>query len=81
MNVMLCHKANALPEDERGNLPCQGWIRVMGFRAIGVRILAMQNKITVEEVEDKGGPKLFPTFNAMMKANKIRLPRRTRWAR
>ena len=77
-NIMLCHKSNALPPDERGSLPCQGWIRVMSFEAIGVRILAMQHKITYEEVEDKTGPKLFPTFAAMLRANKIKLPRRSR---
>lgn len=79
MNVMLCHKSKALPKEDRGDVPCQGWIRVMGFSAIGVRILAMQGKITVEEVEDRDGPKLFKSFAAMMKANKIKLPKRSRW--
>ena len=78
LNVMLCHKSIALPEANRGDVPCQGWVRVMGFAAIGVRLLAMQDKITTEEVEDKGGPALFKTFTAMMRANKIRLPRRSR---
>ena len=59
-------------------LPCQGWIRVMGFDAIGVRLLVMRGQVTFEEVEDKEGPKLFPTFAAMMKANKIPLPRRSK---
>jgi len=77
MHVMLCHKAGALPESERSSVPCQGWIRVMGFNAIGVRLLAMRNKITIAEVEDRDGPELFPTFAAMMRANKIRLPRRS----
>lgn len=78
MNVMLCHKSNALPEKDRGDVPCQGWIRVMGFTAIGVRLLALRNAVTVEEVEDKDGPELFPTFAAMLRANKIKLPRRSR---
>ncbi len=78
MNVMLCHKSNALPKEERGDVPCQGWIRVMGFDAIGVRVLAMRDKITTEEVEDREGPELFPTFAAMLLANKIRLPKRSR---
>jgi hypothetical protein len=79
MNVMLCHKSNALPKEERGDVPCQGWIRVMGFSAIGIRLLAMRDKITIEEVEDRDGPKLFSSFEAMLRANKIRLPRRSRW--
>ena len=78
MHIMLCHKSNALPKEDRKTLPCQGWIRVMGFTAIGVRILAMQDKITLEEVEDKAGPKLFPSFTAMLRANKIKLPKRSK---
>lgn len=78
MAVMLCHKSSALPKAERGDVPCQGWIRVMGFDAIGVRLLVMRGRASPEEVEDTGGPALFPTFNAMMRANKIRLPRRPR---
>lgn len=77
LNVMLCHKSNALPKEKRGDIPCQGWIRVMGFDAIGVRLLVMRGGATFEEVEDNAGPKLFPTFAAMMKANKIPLPRRS----
>jgi Family of unknown function (DUF6283) len=81
MNVMLCHKSTALPKADRGDVPCQGWIRVMGFDAIGVRLLAMQGKVTIGEVEDKAGPKLFPNFAAMLRANKIKLPKRSRWTR
>ena len=78
LHVMLCHKSHALPPSERVNVPCQGWIRVMGFDAIGVRLLVMRGQATFEEVEDKHGPTLFPTFTAMMQANKIPLPRRSR---
>jgi hypothetical protein len=81
LHTMLCHKSNALPEKDRGDIPCQGWIRVMGFDAIGVRILVMRGQATFEEVEDKKGPKLFPTFAAMLRANKIRLPKRSRFRR
>jgi hypothetical protein len=77
-SIMLCHKSNALSKEERSSVPCQGWIRAMGFSAIGVRILAMQDRITTEEVDDRDGPELFPSFAAMMRANKIRLPKRTR---
>ncbi len=77
-NIMLCHKSNALPKEERGDVPCQGWIRVMGFSAIGVRLLHLQGKITVEEVEDRDSPALFGSFTAMMRANKIKLPERSK---
>jgi len=77
-HIMLCHKSGVLPKEERVDVPCQGWIRVMGFDAIGVRILAMRGQITFEEVEDKVGPKLFSSFTAMMRANKIKLPKRSK---
>lgn len=77
IHVMLCHKSNVVPADQP-KIPCQGWIRVMGREAIGVRILLMQGNATIEEVEDRKGPKLFPSFDAMMRANKIGLPKRTR---
>lgn len=71
--TMGCHKSTV-----KNHLPCQGWIRVMGFDAIGVRLLAMTGKITIQEVEDTKGPQLFPTFQAMLRANKIRRPKRNR---
>ena len=70
--------SNALPKEMRPEVPCQGWIRVMSFDAIGVRLLVMRGQATFDEVEDKDGPELFPTFTAMMRANKIPLPRRSK---
>jgi len=78
LHVMLCHKAGTLPKDQQGSVPCQGWIRVMGFDAIGVRLLVMRGEATFEEVADKDGPKLFSSFTKMMQANKIKLPRRSK---
>ena len=80
-NVMLCHKANNLPGGAKSldAPPCQGWIRVMGFSAIGVRILVMTGRVSNDEVEDRDGPKLFKSFAAMLRANKIKLPKRSRW--
>lgn len=77
-NIMLCHKANNLPEEERPRVPCQGWIRVMGFHAIGVRLLALRHQVSPDEITDRGGPPLFPSFTAMLLANKIPLPQRSR---
>ena len=78
MHIMLCHKSSALPKEERGDLPCQGWIRVLGLDAIGVRLLVWDDRVTLEELEDRDGPELFPTFAAMMSANNIPLPERSR---
>ena len=80
MHVMLCHKATALPKTEQGSVPCQGWIRVMGTSAIGVRLLLMQGKAAMEELKDRQGLKLFPTFTAMLRANEIPLPKRSKMA-
>ena len=81
MNTMLCHKANNLPKGAKDPAapPCQGWIRVMGFRAIGVRILAMTGKISAEEVTDREGLNLFESFEKMLRANKIKIPKRNKW--
>lgn len=75
LGTMLCHKAYTLPEEKRRDMPCQGWVRVMGYRAIGVRLLVVLQKVTKEEVEDQEGPALFPTFTAMLRANKIPTPK------
>jgi len=79
LRTMLCHKATALPEDERGRLPCQGWARVMGLDAIGVRLALINETLTLEEVEDRDTPPLFESFEDMMEANGIPLPPRNRW--
>jgi hypothetical protein len=51
----------------------------MGFDAIGVRLAAMGGRVTLAEVEDKTSVELFPTFAAMLEANRIAPPRRNRW--
>jgi len=71
--TMLCHKSSG----GRDKVPCQGWIRVLGFDAIGVRLLVMRKEAAFEEVADKDGPELFPTFTAMLQANKIPLTARS----
>lgn len=79
--MMLCHKANNLPLGSKDpNAPiCQGWVRVMGFDAVGVRIAVTFGKVSLAEVEDREGPELFKTFEAMLKANKIKVTRRNKW--
>jgi len=76
-HVMLCHKTATLTDNTRKSVPCQGWIRVIGYDAIGVRILVMQGKVTHEEIKDRNSPRLFPSFVSMMRANKIPLPKRS----
>lgn len=75
---MQCHKAGALPEEEGRKFICQGWIRVMGLDAIGVRIALMTRLVTPEEAEDREGLDLFSTFREMLEANKVTPPRRNR---
>ena len=74
MSLMGCHKST-----EAKQLPCQGWARVMGFDAIGVRLAAMRGLLSIDEINDTKGPKLFRDMAEMLKANKIKLPKRNRW--
>lgn len=76
-HLMLCHKAGS---NKGPDAPvCQGWVRVMGDAAIGVRIALAFGRITVAEVLDRSGPRLFKTFAAMLRANRVRLPPRNRY--
>jgi hypothetical protein len=77
LHMMLCHHANEVsaPEDKP---ICQGWVRVMGHDAIGVRIALVRGRVTRREVEDKEGPELFETFEDMLLANGVLPPERNR---
>ena len=35
---MLCHCAGDLPPEQARDVICQGWVRVIGLDAIGVRL-------------------------------------------
>jgi hypothetical protein len=37
MGQMLCHGAGDLPPEQAREVICQGWVRVLGLDAIGVR--------------------------------------------
>jgi hypothetical protein len=85
-NMMLCHKTNEqTPEARKSHrLICQGWLRVMGFDAIGVRLAVIQGYASAEEVNDRKvvpTATLYPSFAAMLEANGITPPRRNRWVR
>lgn len=85
--VMLCHKSKPLDDakasahyltSRSSGLVCQGWARVEGYDAIGVRIAEMTGQLSHEEIVDRRGPKLFESFDAMLKANRIPIPPRNR---
>lgn len=71
---MLCHKSTVSKP-----LPCQGWARVIGFAAIGIRLAVMRGALSAAEVADRSGPKLFRTFATMLRANGLKLPHRNRF--
>lgn len=77
IHMMLCHKSAKVADEQ--TIVCQGWVRVMGFEAVGVRIAALQGLVTEEEISDTDGPELFESFDEMMKANRIRQVKRNRW--
>lgn len=72
-NVMACHKSTK----QRPRV-CQGWVRVLGFEAIGVRLAVMRGQVTTAEIEHRAGPELFTSFAAMLRANGVPLPPRNR---
>lgn len=78
VHQMLCHKASELPVEQRNKLVCQGWVRVEGFGAVGVRIAHMQGNVTTAEIEDTAGPELFKSFDLMLRANRVAIPPRNR---
>ena len=63
LNVMACHCST-----RRDLQYCWGWIRVMGFDAIGVRILVSQGNASVDDVESSSEHELYESFEAMMDA-------------
>jgi hypothetical protein len=81
MHEMLCHKTNEQSLEQRRDnvLICQGWIRVMQFSAPGVRIAALRGRVTLQEIDDTKTVKLFKSFEAMLRANRIPIPRRNKY--
>lgn len=73
LNLMLCHKSSELPADAP-DLICQGWVRVLGFEAIGVRIAAMRGLVSLAEIADRRVPELFKSFVEMLRENRIPIP-------
>lgn len=71
LNIMLCHKAGALPDSERGKHPCRGWLAVVGFDAIGARLLAIRGEVKAEEVGVlPDGVELYASFDEMLEENR-----------
>lgn len=68
---MNCHKARSGQE-----IPCQGWVRVMGVEAIGVRILLLRGVINENEIADRRCVPLFVSFRDMLIANGVQPPER-----
>jgi hypothetical protein len=80
-NPMLCRKAGDMPPDQAREVICQGWVRVIGLDAVGVRLAAMRGTITPEELEDTDRQDLFDSLEEMMEANAVEMPARNRWAK
>ena len=71
MATMLCHKSTQSPDS---NFACAGWIAAQGTESIGVRLLMLQGKVD-PNADYSGGHDLY-TFDQMLKANKIRIPKK-----
>jgi hypothetical protein len=75
-HVMLCHKASRLREEQARTLVCRGWVQVLGFDAIGVRLAVMSGRISADDVPAEGDAELYASFEEMMDANGVEQPSR-----
>jgi hypothetical protein len=78
LHQMACHKSRPDAPAAR-QIICQGWVRVMGYDAIGVRIALLRGRVTLTEIEDLSGLELFETFEEMLLANRVEPPARNRF--
>jgi hypothetical protein len=93
IGVMLCHKSpsrevEGLDPSERSPLSgtlqepalCAGFVAVMGFDSIGLRLYSLRTKTDPTEIVSSGGLDLYESLDEMMiavaTANRIRLPNR-----
>lgn len=68
--VMGCHKG--------GGKACAGWLGVIGYEAIGARLLAARGGPTPSDV-DLTGLEMFSGYEDMLAANGVAVPPRNRW--
>ena len=73
LHVMLCHKSRKLKEKRI----CAGYAIVLGFESIGLRLAAHKGQFDPNDYH-ANGIALHPSFEAIMKAQGIRQPRRNR---
>ena len=69
---MACHKST--PEDP---ILCAGYILVVGFDSIGLRIAAVRGEVSMKDY-DAEGLELFSGYEEMLKANGVPVPPRNR---
>lgn len=74
MAFMLCHKSRPA---EGVRIPCAGYVLVVGFASIGLRLECLAGRLDPRDY-DAGGVALYATFADMLRANGVRLPRRNR---
>lgn len=74
MALMLCHKSRIV---EGVEVPCAGYVIVVGCESIGLRIASFRGDVNPDEyVSDTP---LYKTFREMMLANGVNPPRRNRF--
>lgn len=74
MKAMACHKSG-----QEQPYACAGFLAQVGYESVGVRILAMQGGETPDDIYTNGLD-LFETFEQMLEANDVEVPRRNRSA-
>ena len=73
LRLMLCHKSRK----SRKKQICAGYAIVLGYESIGLRLAAISGQFDPNDY-DANGIVLHPSFEAIMKAQGIRQPRRNR---
>lgn len=66
---MMCHCST--PENQ---MHCWGWIQVVQFDAIGVRLLVMTNQIAEGDVQNSGVHELYESYDEMLLAQESFFP-------
>ncbi len=72
MALMACHKSR-----ENAERTCAGFVIVLGYDSIGVRLATMRGTIDPKEHTAKG-LELYESFDAVLAANGVQIPKRNR---
>jgi hypothetical protein len=76
LSVMACHGTR-----EGAEAPCAGYLAVIGYDAVGPRLLAstLKRDVVADAQAGAAGLDLHPNFEAMLQASGVEVPPRNRY--